>query len=172
MSSVVLSLLEPEKTSVCPHSDGRPVLGTLVSCPEMSPLRVWCRSALPRNRDLTCALTELEPTVYERPSRSALATAVLHERLLCQIPFPNTCMCSGERPTSLCLGTCGVTCARCYATWSGLLRVTLELWPLASRSLSFYMCPHPLAQHLHPSSKPVESCGASPNKLSSLLHFR
>ena len=66
MSSVVLSLLEPEKTSVCPHSDGRPVHGTLVSCPEMSPLRVWCRSALPRNRDLTCALTELEPTVYEK----------------------------------------------------------------------------------------------------------
>ena len=68
MSSVGLSLLEPEVTSVCPHSDGRPVHGTLVfSCPETTPLRVWCRSAIPQHRDLTCALTELEPTVYEKP---------------------------------------------------------------------------------------------------------
>ena len=51
MSSVGLSLLEPEETSVCPHSDGRPVHGTLVfPSPEMSPLRVWLRSALPHHR--------------------------------------------------------------------------------------------------------------------------
>ena len=68
MSSVGLSLLEPEKTSVCPHSDGRRVHGTLVfPSPEMSPLRVWRRSALPRHRDLTCTVIELEPTVYEKP---------------------------------------------------------------------------------------------------------
>ena len=60
-------ILEPEVTSVCPHSDGRPVHGTLVFCPETTPLRVSCRSVLPRHRDLTCTLTELEPTVYAKP---------------------------------------------------------------------------------------------------------
>ena len=37
------------------------------SCPETSPLRVWRRSALPRHGKLTCTLSELEPTVYEKP---------------------------------------------------------------------------------------------------------
>jgi len=136
----------------------------LVSCPETSPLRVWCRSALPRHRDLTCALTELEPTVYEKAFPVWLWSQQFCTSVFCaRSRFPTPACALGRGPTSLCLGACGVTCARCYATWSGLLRVTLELWPLASRSLSFYMCPHPSAQHLRPSSKPVESCGALPN---------
>ena len=67
---VISGVIPPgaKKTSVCSHSDGRPVHVTLVfSCPEMSPLRVCHRSGLPRHRDLTCALTELEPTVYAKP---------------------------------------------------------------------------------------------------------
>ena len=67
--SVISGVIPPgaKKTSVCPHSDGCPVHVTLVSCPETSPLQVWCRSALPRPKDLTCTLTELEPTVYAKP---------------------------------------------------------------------------------------------------------
>ena len=67
---VISGVIPPgaKKTSVCPHSDGRHVHVTLVfSCPETSPLRVWHRSALPRHRFLTCTLTKLKPTVYEKP---------------------------------------------------------------------------------------------------------
>ena len=62
---------------------------------------------------------------------SGLALAMTFYTSMSSVPDPvsqHLNVLWGEGPTSLCLRVCGITCPRWYAPWSGLLRVTLELW--------------------------------------------